>query len=91
MVESGRNPESLRRQRVARLIGNASATNTVKRTCESVTLCPNHAALGLLGSIMNPLLDLQKHGQLVWLEYISWSLLTGGDFKHSGESLSMWH
>ena len=30
---------------------------------------------------MNPLLDLKKHGQSVWLDYIRRSLLTDGDFK----------
>jgi transaldolase len=30
---------------------------------------------------MNPLLDLEKHGQSVWLDYIRRSLLTDGDFK----------
>ena len=30
---------------------------------------------------MNPLLDLKKHGQSVWLDYIGRSLLTDGDFK----------
>jgi transaldolase len=30
---------------------------------------------------MNPLLDLRKHGQSVWLDYIQRSLLTGGDFE----------
>lgn len=30
---------------------------------------------------MNPLLDLKKQGQSVWLDYISRSLLTDGDFK----------
>ena len=30
---------------------------------------------------MNPLLDLKKHGQSVWLDYIRRSLLTGGDFE----------
>jgi transaldolase len=37
--------------------------------------------LALERSIMNPLLDLKKHGQSVWLDYIQRSLLTGGDFE----------
>lgn len=30
---------------------------------------------------MNPLLDLQKHGQSIWLDYIRRSLLTDGSFQ----------
>ncbi|MBA7541212.1 Transaldolase [subsurface metagenome] len=31
---------------------------------------------------MNPLTDLQKYGQSVWLDYIRRSLIIGGELEH---------
>ncbi len=36
---------------------------------------------------MNPLLNLEKHGQAVWLDYIRRNLLTEGDFLFEDDGL----